>query len=65
MAPFGLLALAEASAARMSSSPMPYAASLFGSSSTRTAGRALPVTSTSPMPCNCESFCCKTVAAES
>ena len=64
-APLGLLALAEASAARTSSSPMPYCDSAFGLASTRTAGSALPPTSTSPMPESWLSVCCITVLAES
>src|ERR1700694_4058409 len=41
MVPFGLLALAEASAARTSSRPIPYLQRACGLSSTRTAGSAL------------------------
>ena len=63
--PFGAFALADASAARTSSSPIPYLNSAPGFSSTRTAGRAEPFTSTSPTPDNCEIFCSSTVAAES
>ena len=49
----------------MSSRPMPYLNSAPGSSSTLTAGRALPTTSTSPMPSSCDSRCCSTLEAMS
>ena len=65
IAPFGLLALAEASAARTSSSPMPYLNSAFGFSSTRTAGSAAPPMMTWPMPLICDSFCDSTLLAAS
>ena len=44
--PLGRFALAAASAERTSSKPMPYLFSTVGFSSTRTAGRALPPTTT-------------------
>ena len=63
--PFGLLALAEASAARTSSSPMPYLNSAFGLSSTRTAGSAEPPMMTWPTPVICDSRCWNTLLAAS
>jgi hypothetical protein len=63
--PLGVLALAEASAARTSSSPMPYWNSGLGLSSTRTAGSELPPTCTWPMPDTCDSFCARMVCAAS
>ncbi len=47
--PLGLWALAEASAARTSSSPIPYLNSASGLSSTRTAGSELPTILTWPI----------------
>ena len=63
--PFGVLALAEASAARTSSSPMPYLKSAVGFSSTRTAGSDEPPMFTWPTPRTWESFCCRMVEAAS
>ena len=57
--PFGRLALAALSAARTSSSPMPYLFSTVGLSSTRTPGSALPPTTTWPTPSTWASFCCR------
>ncbi len=65
IAPFGLLALAEASAARTSSSPMPYLNSAVGLSSTRTAGQRRTAEITWPMPLSCESCCSSTLLAAS
>src|SRR5580693_10438092 len=61
MAPLGLCALAEASAARTSSRPMPYLKSASGLSSTRTAGSELPPICTWPTPSICDNACCTTL----
>ena len=63
--PLGLCALAEASAARTSSRPIPYLNNASGLSSTRTAGSELPLITTCPMPSICDSACCTTVEAAS
>ena len=52
-------------APRTCSSEMPLAASRTGSSSTRTAGSAPPLTTAWPTPSTCESFCASTVEAAS
>ena len=64
-APLGRLALVVAIAVRTASGliPKPFIAGRL--SSTRTAGRELPPTLTSPMPCTCSSFCASTVDAQS
>ncbi len=63
MKPFGLSALAEASAARTSSKPMPYLNSGSGFISTRTAGRDEPPGSVRPMPRIADRLCCSTLVA--
>ena len=65
MAPLGALALALESAERTSSSPMPKWNSLTGSSSTRTAGSAEPLTKTWPTPEICDSCWASSVLAAS
>jgi hypothetical protein len=53
--------LALAIARRTSSSAIPYWASAWGCSSTRTAGSDPPPTVTSPTPLTCATFCLSTV----
>ena len=52
-------------APRTCSSETPLAASRTGSSDTRTAGSAPPLTVACPTPSTCESFCASTVEAAS
>jgi hypothetical protein len=63
--PLGRLALAAASAARTSSSPIAYLLSAMGFSSTRTAGSEAPPTVTWPTPSAWEIFCARRVDAAS
>jgi hypothetical protein len=63
--PLGRLAFAPESTVRTCSRPIPYLLSASGLSSTRTAGSELPPTVTWPTPLTCESFCARTVEAES
>src|SRR3954469_8086454 len=63
--PFGVFALADASAVRPCSRPSPYLDTESGFSSTRTEGRELPPTTTCPTPVTCASFCAITVDAAS
>ncbi len=65
MVPFGLLALADASAARTSSRPMPYLYKTCGLSSTRTAGNVEPPMMTLPMPESWDSRCARMLLAAS
>ena len=55
--PFGVCALADAKAARMSSKPIPNLKRIRGFISTRTAGRALPPSSMRPTPLTWLSCC--------
>ena len=59
------MALVLTMALRTCSSEMPLDASRTGSSSTRTAGSAPPLTVAWPTPSTCESFCASTVEAAS
>ena len=54
---------AALTAARTSSSPMPYLKSARGFNSMRTAGRDAPFNSTLPTPGTCDSFCCRMLLA--
>ena len=65
MWPLGVLALADAMAARTSSKPSPCSNIGSGFISTRTAGSALPPGWKLPTPLTLDSCCCRTLVARS